>query len=533
MEGVERVFEALKELKIEFSQLEALSIHGPAAFGDLNEPSQLLAVFKDSYPLKIERKKQLQMNFLIVFVGEREFLEDCSEEKLGGAVAGVFLLPYVPLIGVDFLRKADITYKRHVILESLQNLVLEHRLASTRLLINPKFFLYDKLKRFSIVYPLIRPYVEASLKIGLKQFIKNVMWGFEEGLNSLVKEGIVVRKGKSYSPSEKFVKETISKKIIFTKFSKELEHMFRLYLAARPSSPIDSIKDLGIDLTILKPIKIPDPSEMVMIETSLGPQPLLLDIGIKQFIEVIYGVKGEAIELRKAAGVLNSAYIAKFKMGDEEAKIFVKKYLNWTDFKWFAAWLWSVGVKNFSVLASIRLSNEVYFANKLLELGFNVPEILHVNWPKKILLTKFIEGRNFMKILTSGIGAEEIEEKSRRVGQMIGRLHKNNISMGDCNPFNVIFSSDDEVYLVDLEQCSCEGPLSWDLAEMLFYTAHYLDMELAERFGCSLVDGYLMEGRVEDVIEAVDPKYSRVFFPLTPPWVQARIREAVVRKIKK
>lgn len=532
-EGVDSVFRILEEMGVDLNRLKALSIHGAAALEDLYKPSQLLLVFENSYPLRVQRERHLQMDLLTIFVGEQELLEDCSEEKLGGSAAGTFLLPYTSIISADFLQEAEVIFKRHVILEALQNLILEHKLASARLLIDPKFFLYDKLKRLSTVYPPIRPYIEASLKGSLKRFLKNTLQGFEKALDLLVEEGVVIRKGEGYSPTEKFMKEILSKKTIYTKFSSELEHAFRLYLSTGLSSPLDSIKDLRLDPSMLKPVKIPEPSGMIRIETSLGPQPLFIDLGIKQFIEMIYGVKGDEVELRKTAGVLNSAYVARFKLDDEELNIFVKKYLNWTDFKWFVAWLWAVGVKNFSLLASFRLSNEIYFANKLLELGFNVPEILHVNWPKKMLFRKFVEGRNFVNILTSSIKVEELKEKSRRVGQLLGRLHQNGISMGDCNPFNIIFSSDGEIYLVDLEQCSYEGPFSWDLTEMLFYACHYLNVDLAEKFGCSLVEGYLEEGRVEDVMESMDPKYSRIFFPLTPPWIQTRIREAIMRKIKK
>ncbi|MCX8187428.1 MAG: hypothetical protein N3F65_02320 [Nitrososphaeria archaeon] len=532
VEGFDAVFKALREIEVDLDRLRALSIHGAAALGDADKPSQLLVVLENSHPLRIQKRKRPQMD-LIVLVGEQELLGDCSREELGGAAASAFLLPYTPLIAADFLDEMDAIYKKHVVLEALQNLILEHKLASTRLLIDPRYFLYDKLRRLFTMYPPIRPYIEASIKGGLKRFPKNTLRGFERALNVLVDEGVVIRKGESYSPSEKFVREVLSKKSIYTKFSGELEHVFRLYLSAGLSSPLESIKDLGLDLGMLRPVKIPEPSKMIMIETSLGPQPLLIDLDIRQFIEMIYGIRGGKVELKKAAGVLNSAYIARVSMEDGELKIFVKKYLNWTDFKWFVTWLWSVGVKNFSLLASIRLSNEIYFINKLLDLEFNVPEILHVNWPKKILFQKFIEGRNFMSILTSKLKVDELEEKSRNVGRLLGRLHRNGISMGDCNPFNIIFSNNGEIYLVDLEQCSYEESFSWDLAEMIFYTCHYLNVDLAEKFGCSLVEAYLEEGRVEDVVEAMDLKYSRIFAPLTPPWVQARIREAILREIRR
>ncbi len=520
----------LDELKIDRGEIRSLSIHGAIALGDPNGDSHFLIISKGSRPPRFRKLIRTTAADLAILLGEEEFEEDCLNESLGGAAAGSLLLPYEPVIGSEFVERLEVLYKRHIALESLQNLILEHRLASPRLLIKPAFFLYDKLKRLAVIHPLIRPYIRSTFEEKLEASLRRSLRGVEAALGMLVDEGALVRKDSAYSPTERMVSETLSKASVYTKISRELEHAFKLYLSATLSSPLESIKELGFDLKYLKPVKIPEPSEMVEIETSLGPQPLFIDLGIKDFVEKNYGVRD--VELKKIAGVLNAAYVASFKADGRPVKIFVKRYLNWTDFKWVAAWLWAIGVKNFSLLASIRMSNEIYFVNKLIELGFNAADILHVNWPRKMIFQKYIQGRNLVEVLRSS-ALERVRRESGRVGEVLGELHERGVCMGDCNPFSFIFSSDDKIYLVDLEQCSYDEAFSWDIAELLYYTSRYLKLEAVEDFAFGFVEGYTRKGRGEDILKAMDLKYARVLAPLTPLWIQPKLREAVLKAVKK
>ena len=532
-QAADAVQEILAGLRIDPRNVKSVSIHGAAAIRKIGRESKLLVILRGSHSLRLHRIRN-QIADLIISLGEVEFEKDCLKEELGGAAAGSLLLPYISLIGEEFVKKCEVLYKRHITLESLQNLILEHRLASPRLLIKSAYFLYDKLRRLCAVYPLIRPYVKATFGEDPERSLEMSLRGFEKALEQLVSEGILVQKSLGrYAPTEKFVHEVLSRISIYSKVSRELEHVFKLYLTASLSSPLEAIKDLSFDLRFLKPVKLPEPSEMIEIETSLGPQPLLVDFGIKEFIEKTYGVKKSEVKLRKIAGVLNSAYMVEFKMDGSDMKIFVKRYLNWTDFKWVAAWLWAIGVKNFSLLAPIRMSNEIYFVNKLMELGFDVAEILHVNWPRKIIFQRYIEGKDLAEVLSSCKSGEEVEEKGVKIGDILGRLHRRGISMGDCNPFSFIFSKDGKIYLVDLEQCSYDESFSWDIAELLYYTSRYLEAEDVEKFASGFVKGYLRWGEPGEIVKAMDLRYARVLAPLTLPWIRSKLKEAVMRAVKK
>jgi len=527
---VERI---LDDSGIADEALKTVSIHGAIAINHLGKPGQLLVTLSEERPLRARKVNGSKFIDLLITIGIKEFEKDCLREELGGAAASQLLLPYKPLTGGELLKDLEISYKRHVISESLQNLILEHRLASSRLLIKPEYFLYDKLRKLSAVYLPIRPQLKACFEEHPKESLEATLPGFEAALKEYVSKGYLRKIDGRYSPSEDYIHRILSSSPAFMKFSRELEHVFKLYLSSALSSPLESLKEFGFNLSILKPPRLPDPLEFIDVETSLGTQSLRVDLGIREFVERFYGVRNGGLRIEKIAGVLNATYLAEFRIDGSVKKIFVKKYLNWTDFKWFVAWLWSIGVKNFSVLASIRMSNEIYFVNKLMELGFNTAEILHVSWPRRLLFQKYIEGADLLDILARSKDEEEFRRRAFTVGRLLAEIHEKGICLGDCNPFSFLFTPDDRIFLVDLEQCSYDDSFSWDLAELLYYTSHYLKPEEIDMFASSLAEGYLTVGNVDNLIQALDIRYARVLAPLALPWAPVRIRGSVMRVVRR
>ena len=515
-------------LKMRENSVRSLSVHGAIALGHGSEPYQVLVVLRGEAPPRFQRLREFGQADLVITVGEGNFEADCREERFGGAIASLLLFPYRLVSGDLALDAAEVEYKRHVIMESLQNLILDYRLASSRLLIRAEYFLFDKLRKLSAINLPARRLVKSCFQAHLADSLKSVLQGYERALGELVSQGILVRRNGRYAPSEKYVLSTLSRSSAFMKLSSELEHSFKLYLSASLSSPIEPLRELALDPMILKPVKLPEPSRYVERETALGPQPLNVELGLKDFVEAFYGAEPGKIRIRRAASVLNSAYIIEFTLNGARTKIFAKKYLNWTDFKWVAAWLWAIGVKNFSLLASIRMGNEIYFVNKLMDLGFNTAEILHVNWSEKILFQRFVEASDFMSLLRSSSGAA-LAERAREIGELLARLHENGICIGDCNPSNFLLSSDGRIYVVDLEQCSYDDSYAWDLAELLYYSARFLKPESEDEFISGIIKGYTMVGDVSVVEEAADAKYARVLAPLILPRSPLEFREKIMR----
>ena len=524
---------ALDEIGIDRGDLAALSVHGPAALNELSRSNKLLAVLESGGQLRFQRIEDSRLIDLAIIVGLRRLREDCSEEKLGGAAASQLLIPYRPLVNEKLLKELELQYKQHVVAESLQNLILEHRLAASRLIVKPEYFLYDKLRRLSVTYLPIRPQIRACFEEGAGDSLRLVISGFRQALDRLVSEGVLGKVSGGYSPSERYVLEALSKSSALVRFSRELDHIFKLYLSAALSSPLEQLKEVRFDPSLFKPVKLPDPLEFVDVRTALGVQPLRVDLGIKDFIEKFYGVRRDEVRVSRVAGVLNSAYVAEFELDGSTRRVFAKKYLNWTDFKWFAAWIWSIGVKNFSLMASIRMSNEIYFVNKLMELGFNTAEILHVSWPRKLVVQKYVEGSDFVEVLERSRDAEEFRRRSFEAGRLLAEVHRRGICLGDCNPFSLLFTPDDEIFLVDLEQCSYNDLYSWDLAELLYYTSHYLKLRQVKPFASAFAEGYLTAGDPETLIQALDAKYARVLALLVSPLAPIKLKEAIMSVVRR
>ncbi|MCW4054581.1 MAG: hypothetical protein NWE84_06650, partial [Candidatus Bathyarchaeota archaeon] len=89
---------------------------------------------------------------------------------------------------------------------------------------------------------------------------------------------------------------------------------------------------------------------------------------------------------------------------------------------------------------------------------------------------------------------------------------------------NVIVTKDGTPYFVDLEQASRDGNQTWDIAEFLYYSGHYVSpiapVNAAELIAKEFIKGYLeAEGKKETIKKAGSARYTKVFSIFTPPHV--------------
>jgi tRNA A-37 threonylcarbamoyl transferase component Bud32 len=143
---------------------------------------------------------------------------------------------------------------------------------------------------------------------------------------------------------------------------------------------------------------------------------------------------------------------------------------------------------------------------------------------------EYVEGENLSTALKRIANAKSIEatskdlEKLERVGEMLAKVHSLSVALGDTKPENVIVDPDDKIYLLDFEQASQGGDKSWDIAEFLYYSGHYLpplySNRKAESIARAFIRGYLSAGGDVNVVKkAGTPKYTRVFSLFTAPSV--------------
>jgi tRNA A-37 threonylcarbamoyl transferase component Bud32 len=249
----------------------------------------------------------------------------------------------------------------------------------------------------------------------------------------------------------------------------------------------------------------------------------------------VLGIEAKKVIGTDIIGIFNTLYKVSFTQDGEERKVVIKKFDDWASFKWFPAALYTLGVQDFAVFGRERLAKEYIFNRILREKGFRVPDILYASWEDRLLLEEFIEGRTLGEVIQQvairGFASQEDIGIAKKVGELIARIHKEGIVLGDCKPDNVIVTSDGELYFVDLEQARRGGNPAWDLVEFLCFSARHmaplLPAEGLIEFLKSFLRGYLAGGGAENVVEeAGKAKYLRLFAFLILPTTLLRIRKS-------
>jgi Kae1-associated kinase Bud32 len=208
--------------------------------------------------------------------------------------------------------------------------------------------------------------------------------------------------------------------------------------------------------------------------------------------------------------------------GNKEKKIIVKRFRDWSGFKWFPLSLWSVGARTLSVLGRSRLARECEINGFLHDKGFKVPKIIHVSHKKRLVFMEYIEGQDLSLIVKKFIELN-INKKTdvylstmHEVGKLFAKVHLLNVTLGDTKPENIVIDSNEEIFLLDFEQASHGGDKTWDLAVFLYFLGHYVspfsDKNLIVSLVNAFLSGYLKGGgNAADVKKAGSSKYTRIF----------------------
>ena len=274
-----------------------------------------------------------------------------------------------------------------------------------------------------------------------------------------------------------------------------------------------------------------DPEKQIFIPTSRGLIPLSESANINELLKkIVFKDSEKPFTIEKMGGILNSVYLIKWREEDRLERMVVKKYNDWVGFKWFPVALWTFGTKDFAVLGRTRLGRE-YASNRYLHRrGFPVPEVIYVNLKEKLLISEYIDGEPLIKIIKSIFSDGEKEEIGifRKIGATIAWAHKLGVTLGDSKPENFIVANDGKIYFVDLEQTTFDGEYSWDIAEFLYYSGHYLEpfkpVKMIDPLVKDFITGYVEEGgNIQVVREVSSLKFRKIFSFFTFPHILSRI----------
>jgi len=371
-----------------------------------------------------------------------------------------------------------------------------------------------------------------------KENIEYALHGYLEALKELEEENIISFSKDFVKISREFVDKTGSRKARFMNlFRPAQKALFTSLLGIFPKI-LNILSQNSETFFKLQRVseenskivhQIEDPQRYLYIPTARGLVPLASRVDIEAFARKVLST-GEDVEIRieEIGGVLNDAYLIKACVNGQEQKIVVKRFKDWSSFKWFPLTLWTVGTRSFAVLGRSRLEKECAINQLLYSKGFAVPKLLYVNHGERLVFMEYVEGENLekviRKIMTSKSAGEVKKDLSivNEVGRKFAEVHALGIALGDTKPENIIVGKNGEIYLLDFEQASRNGDRVWDVAEFLYYSGHYLPPLVshrpAELITKAFIEGYLEAGGNSEIVkEAGNPKYTKVFSVFTLP----------------
>jgi tRNA A-37 threonylcarbamoyl transferase component Bud32 len=290
--------------------------------------------------------------------------------------------------------------------------------------------------------------------------------------------------------------------------------------------------------------RIEDPENNIYVPTVRGLAPLSNRTDIKAFArKVLHADENAEVKVQSIGGILNDAFVVKTIIEGHERKVAVKRFRDWSNFKWFPLTLWSVGTRSFAVLAESRLERECAMNQLLDSKGFSVPRVLYVSPAERLIFMEYIEGEELSNVIKRIDNSEssDLLRKTllvvQRVGELFARVHSVPVALGDTKPENFMIGKDGEIYMMDFEQASRNGDKVWDVAEFLYYMGHDIPLLIEsgriELLAESFVKGYLRAGGdLKTIKRAATPKYTKVFSVFTFPHIMF-VLSNVCRKAEK
>jgi tRNA A-37 threonylcarbamoyl transferase component Bud32 len=523
-------------------RIVAACLYGPSASGYADEKSSLnilLVLSGYQQMLKTYRKACNQREVFILTVDQRAFQRDVEKGWLGEFAADKLVVPYEPLINSEYLWRQEVALKKRIVWELLEAIVLESPELSHELVIKPEYFMYETLMQRARLFPPVTYSFLNILQNNLKnKNIEIMMKGYREALKEMSREKWITHIGEQIKITPKLVRTIKSRRLKIPVLLKSFQRAVWLNMLSvlpKMMSPIAYDAELYTkthseiafyeDLTS----QLEDPESYLLMPTPLGQVPLSDKTSIEEFVrKTVSDVQVSQVQITQIGGVLNSVYLLTLQKDHEKQKVVVKKFKDWVGFKWFPLALWALGTKSFAVLGRSRLERE-YALNQFLHgQGASVPRILYVSPQQSLVFQEFVEGENLVDIIKRIIANEKEAEKElaliREAGRKIAEAHRLGVALGDCKPENMIVTKEGKLFFVDLEQASRDGNQTWDIAEFLYYSGHYIpplaSAHPAELIAKIFIEGYLNAGGKKETVKKVaSPRYTKVFSIFTQPHI--------------
>jgi len=522
-------------------EIFAACFYGPKVFCNKcrkTEMNVLLVVA--AYPKKISifSKKSKGINLTILVIDKDLFESDVEQGRFSDLVSDVVTLPYTPWVNPNYFENIEVKVKRRFVLELIRNLILQYPELSGMLLIKPEYFMYETVRRQVKLFPPLVLNLSDIFKGKMeKQNTTFIMKGYHKALKNLETENYITYSNGYVQIVKSFAEKTIRQRnrfsSVLTSIRKGLlPHIRNLSLRIRTSFRQNQIllnrrsekqeKELRKELD--------ETEKFLLMPSPLGLIPFSDKTTIQDFIKkTVPGGDMLDLEIERMGGVLNSVFLLRLQKNHGTQKIVVKKYEDWQGFKWFPLALWTLGTKSFAVLGKTRLEREYSNNQFLRDHGITVPKILYVSVKERLIFEEYVEGEKLTAIIKHLIASPQenaviVGEIVKKIGKEMARVHSLGVTLGDCKPENILVTESNGICFLDLEQSTRSGSQSWDIAEFLYYSGHYIlpihSDQAARTIATSLIEGYIQgRGKREYVREAASAKYTKIFSVFTLPHI--------------
>lgn len=159
-------------------------------------------------------------------------------------------------------------------------------------------------------------------------------------------------------------------------------------------------------------------------------------------------------------------------------------------------------------IRTYRTIHEAQLIHEAKRAGVPTPTLFFVDVKNSIIVMELIEGKQ-LKQLFNEISDEYRKQLCRKVGELIGKLHKHGIVHGDLTTSNMIQAYDGKIYFVDFglgektRELEAKG-VDLHLMKRALQSTHY---KFAEECFKSVIEGYsgvLDTETVKNVLDKVD-----------------------------
>ena len=171
----------------------------------------------------------------------------------------------------------------------------------------------------------------------------------------------------------------------------------------------------GITPYIRAALKLEDPKKHLFIPTPLGLASIVDKINIEEFVrKAVPDSEILDVKIEELGGVLNPVYLLTYQKNDKKQQVVMKKFKDWSSFKWLPLALWTIGIQSFAVMGQTRLEREYTINQFLHSQGVSVPRVLYVSLRERLIFEEYIEGEKMVEIVKRVIKAnrESISEAS-------------------------------------------------------------------------------------------------------------------------